>query len=136
MLSAKVTVRYAISSPPSLAAANFGPVIVGLQTSATSGLYGTTASALCEASGSRWTYLGDKSGGNNTKILTATYVPARDLGVDLGDDTISATYSNNPSATFHCIPWKVDTLGGAAVTALVQIDFRVEFFDRNEVGQS
>ena len=80
--------------------------------------------------------LGDKAGGNNVKVLTATYSPRRDLGVSPDDDTVSAAYNGNPSQVFHLIPWKIDTIGAAAVTALVEIIFTVEFFDRNEVAQS
>jgi len=136
VLSAKATVRYMITTAPATTAVNIGPVVVGLLATATNGLYGTTASALCEASGSRWTYLGDKSGGNNVIILKATYEPNRDLGNDTGDDTIAASYNANPSQVFNLIPWKVDTVGAAAVQALVEIVYKVEFFDRNEVNQS
>lgn len=136
VLAAKITVKYMIENAPSLAAANLGPVLIGLQTGTTSGLFGSTASALLEASGSVWTYLGDKSGGNNVKTLTATYNPTRDLGVDQGDDTIAHLYNANPSQVFHAVPWKIDTVGSAVVTALVQIEFKAEFFSRNEVNQS
>jgi len=136
VLGAKITVKYMIENAPALAAANLGPVLVGLQTGTTSGLFGSNASALLEASGSVWTWLGDKSGGNNVKTLTATYTPSRDLGVEQGDDTVAAAYNGNPSQVFHAVPWKVDTVGAAVVVALVQIEFRAEFFSRNEVTQS
>ena len=134
--SAKATVSFMQTNPPAVAATNLGPIVVGLQTGATSGLYATNLSGLCEASGSTWTQLGDKAGGNNVKVLTATYSPRRDLGVSPDDDTVSAAYNGNPSQVFHLIPWKIDTIGAAAVTALVEIIFTVEFFDRNEVAQS
>lgn len=136
VIGSRITVKFSIKDAPALAAANIGPVVVGLQTGTTSGLYGTTASALCEASGSTWTYLGDKSGGNNVKTLTATYQPARDLGLGVEDDTVGGAYNANPSQGFFATPWKIDTVGGAVVTALIQLDFRVEFFARNEVSQS
>jgi len=134
--SAKCTVSFMQTNPPAVAATNLGPIVVGLQTGATSGLYATNLSGLCEASGSTWTHLGDKAGGNNVKTLTATYYPRRDLGVSQDDDTVSAAYNGNPSQAFHVIPWKIDTVGAAAVTALVEIIYTVEFFDRNEVAQS
>lgn len=136
VISAKATVSFMQTSPPAIAATNVGPIVVGLQTSATSGLYGTNVSALCEASNSVWTHLGDKAGGNNTKTLTATYSPRRDLGVSQDDDTVSAAYNGLPSQGFFCIPWKIDTVGAASVSALVEIVYTVEFFDRNEVAQS
>lgn len=136
VLGSKITTKFMIKDAPATVAANVGPVVVGLLMSATSGLYGSTASALCEASGSSWTYLGDKGGANNVVTLYGTYTPTRDLGNAEGDDTIAASYNSNPSQMFNGIPWKVDTVGGAVVTALVEIDFRVEFYDRNEVAQS
>lgn len=136
VLGSKITVKYMIENAPSLAAANLGPVLVGLQTGTTSGLFGANASALLEASGSVWTYLGDKSGGNNVKTLSASFIPTRDLGLDQGDDTISAGATANPSQVFHAVPWKIDTVGAAVVVALVQLEFRCEFFARNEVAQS
>jgi len=136
VLSAKITVRFAAATGPATQAANIGPVVVGLQTSSTSGLYATNLSGLCEASNSTWVWLGDKAGGNNHKTLTATYYPTRDLGVDEGDDTVSAAYNGNPTQVFHAMPWKIDTIGSAAIQALVEIIYNVEFFDRNEVAQS
>lgn len=136
VLSARATVRFTMVSAPATVATNIGPVVVGLMATATNGLYGTTASALCEASGSKWTYLGDKSASNNVIVLKSTYNPNRDLGNDEGDDTIGASYNANPSQIFNLIPWKVDTVGNASVQALVEIVYKVEFYDRNEVAQS
>ena len=136
VIGAKATVSFMHASAPASTPANYGPIVVGLQTGATSGLYGTTVSSLCEASNSVWTHLGDKAGGNNIKTLTATYSPRRDLGVNKDDDTVSAAYNGNPSQVFHVIPWKIDTIGGVIVSALVEIVYTVEFFDRNEVTQS
>jgi len=136
VIGAKATVSFMHASAPASTATNYGPIVVGLQTGATSGLYGTNVSSLCEASNCVWTHLGDKAGGNNIKTLTATYSPRRDLGVSTDDDTISAAYNGNPSQVFHVIPWKIDTVGAVAVSALVEIIYTVEFFDRNEVAQS
>lgn len=137
VLGAKTTVTYTMVTAPANTTTNTGPVIVGLAANAAGGLYGTTASALCEAANSNWTYIGDKAGGNNVKTLTVTYSPTRDLGVDAGDDGITGQYNTAPSSQFYAIPWKVDTNNtGASVQALVQIEFRVEFYKRNEVTQS
>lgn len=136
VLQSKITCTYSMESPPSLTAANVGPVIVGLHTSNTSGLFASSVSALMEASGSKWTYLQDKSGSNNVKTLTATYIPTRDLGLDAGDDTLAAGSTASPTQAFHAIPWKVDPVGAGIVNVIVQIEFRVQFFGRNEVTQS
>lgn len=138
--ASKITVRFMQQSPPANSGTtpvNYGPVMVGLAATNASGLYGTTASALCEASNSQWTWLGDKGAGNNIKTLSATYIPSRDLGMNDGDDTLGALYNANPTEVFHCTPWKIDTAGlGATVTVSVEIIYNVEFFDRNEVAQS
>lgn len=136
VIGSKMTVRFAISNAPSLAAANVGPVVVGITTNTSGGLYASSVSALMESTNTPYTILEDKSGGNNVKTLSVTFVPSRDLGMDVGDDTLAAGYSGNPSSTFYGIPWKVDTTGNATVIAFVEIDFRVEFFNRNEVAQS
>jgi len=136
VLQSKITCTYSMESPPSLTAANVGPVIVGLHTSNTSGLFASSVSALMEGSGSKWTYLQDKSGSNNVKTLTATYIPTRDLGLDAGDDTLAAGSTASPTQAFHAIPWKVDPVGAGIVNVIVQIEFRVQFFGRNEVSQS
>lgn len=136
VLGAKATVTFSMASPPAIAAANFGPVIVGLLGTEANGLYASTVSALCETSNDSYAMLGDKSGGNNQKTLTLTYTPSRDLGLDSGDDTVAAPYGGQPSAQFYAIPWKVDTQAAGTVTALVQLEYRVEFFARNEVAQS
>jgi len=137
VLSSTITVQYSPQNPTNPGTITFGPYIVGLSASSTSGLYGTTASALCEASNTTWTYMGEKAGGNNVKTLSATYIPSRDLGLDTGDDTISAAYNQNPTQVFYATPWKIDTFpAGGPVNILVQIEYRVEFFDRNEVSQS
>lgn len=138
VLSSKITCRFTmLFAPANAALVNYGPVMVGLAATNASGLYGTTTSALCEASNAQWSWLGDKSAGNNVKILTATYVPSRDLGMNDGDDTLGALYNANPTEVFHCTPWKIDYNGTAASVAVsVEIIYNVEFFDRNEVAQS
>lgn len=137
VLGAKTTVTYMLVNVPAVGGANVGPVIVGLAANTAGGLYGATASALCEASNSVWTHLGDKSGGNNLKTLSVTYSPTRDLGVDAGDDGITGQYNTSPSSQFYAIPWKIDAnAAGATVNCLVQIEFRVELYKRNEVASS
>lgn len=142
VISSKITCRFTQINVPSGTivsgtAVNYGPIVVGLAATNQSGLYGTSVSALCEASNSTWTYLGDKGAGSNQKTLTATYIPSRDLGTNDGDDTLGALYNANPTEVFHAIPWKIDTQAtGVAVACLVSIEFKVEFYDRNEVALS
>ena len=44
VISAKATVSFMQTNPPAIAATNLGPIVVGLQTGATSGLYATNLS--------------------------------------------------------------------------------------------
>lgn len=137
VLGSKATCTYSIFSPPSIAAANYGPVMVGLTCNSANGLYGTTSSQLAEASNTTWTILGDKGGGNNVKTLSVTYSPSRDSGVDAGDDSITGQYNTDPSNQFFAIPWKTDMGGGGAtVYVTTHMEYRVEFYKRNEVAQS
>lgn len=136
VLSSKMTVSFTPLFQSNPAATAYGPYIVGITGTATSGLYATTVSALTEASGTVWTHMGDKSGGNNVKKLTCSYIPSRDLGVDAGDDTVAAQYNANPTNVYHAIPWKVDLGNAGSVTMQIEIEYKVEFYTRNEVGQS
>lgn len=137
VISSRITVTFMALTQSQPGTTLFGPFMVGLAAQNSSGLYGTTVSSLCEASNTVWTHMGTKDGGNNLKKLTATYVPSRDLGMNDGDDTLGALYNANPTEVFHAIPWKSDLgAAGASVNAQVEIVYRVEFFDRNEVAQS
>lgn len=137
VLSSVMTVTYTPVSLSTPGVTVYGPFVIGLAASGSSGLYATDVSGLCEASNSTWTYLGEKTGGNNVKTLKCTYNPSRDLGLDTGDDTIAAQYNANPQNVFHAIPWKIDTNSqGGNVSVLVSIEYRVEFYTRNEVSKS
>lgn len=136
VLGTKLKVTFSISSPPSLLAANYGPTLVAVIPQMSNALLASTVSGVMETDNSNWAVLCDKTGGNNVKTLTATYSPVRDIGVDSGDDTVAAAYNANPSQQFYCHVMKVDTVGPGTVQAFVEIEYLVEFFQRNEVNQS
>lgn len=133
---AKITVKFAGVNPASLSAFNQFPCLVGINSDTNSGLFASSASALMETSNCTWKILQEKPGGNNVITVTATYSPTRDLGVDMGDDTISALYNANPSRQFYAQIFKVDQAGNSTVKAYVEIEYLAEFFERNEVTQS
>ena len=96
----------------------------------------TTVSGAIETSRCNWKIPQDKSGANNIQVISNTYSPTRDLGLDAGDDTVAAAYNATPSQTLY---WHVFRIPGGAtdtVTAYVQIEYRVELFNRNEINQS
>lgn len=136
VLGSKITVTFAVSSAPSLAALNNSPVLVGILTQYNNGVLPTTSSGLMETDNCKWTVISDKSGGDTVKTVVATYSPKRDLSADEGDDTIAASAGSNPAAQFYAHMFKVDDTGGATVKAYCQVEYLVEFFNRNEVTQS
>lgn len=140
VLTSTVTCTFTQVTAPAnsgAAPANVGPLVVGLTAHGTQGLYTTDPENLCETSNTKWSHLGDKAAGNNTKVITATYNPIRDLGLGVDDDTISALYNANPTQQFFAIPWKFDRNAlGATPFCTTEIIFTVEFFGRNEVAGS
>lgn len=136
VIGSKITARFALSTAPSVVATNVAPILVGIQCEANSSLTAAGQSSLMESNNSNWTILQDKSGGNNVVTVSNTYSPTRDLGLDRGDDTISAAYNANPSQQFYAYVFKVDSTGSSTVKAYVEIEYLVEFFQRNEVNQS
>jgi len=137
VLGSKIKATFSVANAPANAlASNFGPVLVGIQTQTSPSLLAGNTSALMETANDNWTMLCDKAGGNNAKSLTATYSPVRDLGVDGGDDTIAASVTTNPSQQFYAHVYKVDQNGSSTITVLVEVEYLVEFFSRNEIAQS
>lgn len=136
VLGSKLTVTFTSRNAPALAAQNYAPTLVYAQNAITSTLVYSTAQQILEASGAATAILGDKSGGNNMKTLTQTYSPTRDLGVDMGDDSVSAAYNTNPSSTIYCHIGKFDQGMAGDIQIYVTIDYFVEFFQRNEVNSS
>jgi len=136
VLGSKIKVLFTSGNVPALAVNNYYPALVGLLPEVTSSLTAGSASGLMETSNANWAILQDKSGGNNQKTLTVTYSPVRDLGLDQGDDTISAPYNGNPASGFFCHMFKVDQGTAGSVVCYVEIEYFVEFYQRNEVSQS
>jgi len=135
VLGAKIKVTFMSNSPPPLVTANYGPIVVfSGGTIATALAYSTTAE-LMEASDFTTKFIDSKSGENKI-VTTTTFSPERDLGIEKGDATLGAAYNANPGQRYQFIIGKMDTTGTSTVKAFVEIDYMVEFFDRNEVAQS
>lgn len=136
VLGAKITVKFCELSPPSLAAANYSPVLCYIACDQNGSLSYSTAQNVMEGSGNVWTVLMGKEGGNNVKQLSMTYSPTRDLGMTVGDDTTSANYNGNPSNQFYAIVGKIDQGNSSNTQFYVEIEYLAEFFQRNEVDLS
>lgn len=137
VLGSKIKVTFTQVSAPSLAASNFGPILCFIDGSNQASLTYSTAAGVMENSGSKYTILQDKSGGSNSKTLTLTYSPQKDLGLSAGDDTIGAAYNANPSAIYYAHVGKIDQGTNTSITQIyVEIEYYVEFFQRNEANQS
>jgi len=136
VLSSKMKAIFAYVTAPATVAVNQGPCLVGIVPSTSSTLLASTTSALMETDAASIKFLGDKSAANNFRTLYATYNPQRDLGLDTGDDTISALYNANPSQAFYAHVMKIDSVGSSSVIVFIDIEYTVELFQRNEVGQS
>lgn len=137
VLASTATCTFTQVTAPATAAVNTGPLVVGLTNHNTAGLFTIDPENICETSNTKWFHLGDKAAGNNTKIISATYNPMRDLGLAVDDDTVSAPYNANPTQVFYAVPWKFDRNGqGGQAFCTTEIVFTVEFFQRNEVTGS
>lgn len=136
VLGSKITVRFADATAPSVAVANHAPILVGVITQVSPTFLGTGVSQIMETSNSNWKILQDKSGSNNIVVVSNTYSPSRDLGVDAGDDSISAVYNANPTAQFYANVFKLDNTGTSTVRAYIEVEYLAEFYNRNEVNQS
>lgn len=136
VLGSKITVKFAQIDAPSTAVLNHAPCLVGIVCQQNSSLLAGSASALMETNNCNWNILQDKSGSNNVITIKNTFSPTRDLGLDAGDDTLAAASGLNPNAQFYAHVFKVDQAGSSNVLAYVEMEFLVEFFNRNEVNQS
>jgi len=136
VLSSKMKCVYSYITAPATVAVNQGPCLVGIVPSTSSTLLASTTTQLIETDAASIKFLGDKSASNNFRTLYTNYNPQRDLGLDTGDDTISALYNANPSQVFYAHVMKIDAVGSSSVIVYVDIEYTVELFQRNEVGQS
>jgi len=135
VLGSKIKVTFMANSPPPLAVANYGPIVVFSGGTIASALAYSTTTELMEASDYDTNFIDSKSG-NNKVVTTMTFSPERDLGIEKGDTALGAAYNANPGQRYQFIIGKVDTTGTSTVKAFVEIEYLAEFFDRNEVAQS
>lgn len=134
---AKITATFSYLSGPSTIVTNFAPALCYVIPQNSSTLLANSLSYLLEDNNAVTGLLQDKSGGNNVVKLSGTYSPSRDLGLDPQDDTLAASTGSNPTQTYNFHVGKFDASGNAAtVQAFVEIEYLVEFFQRNEATQS
>lgn len=137
VLGSKLTVTFSNSTAPATAALNTSPELVFIEPSTASTAAYTSTSSLMECSSNKWAVLQAKEGGNNSKTLSVTYSPQRDLGLSSGDDTVTGGYNSNPSNSFYAhIGKRSQNTYAGSVIAFVQIEYFVEFYLRNEVNTS
>lgn len=110
-----------------------GPYFVGATACNASGLNATSVASLTEDINGSQGILVAKNGGNKV-VVTNTYSPLRDLGLDAYDNDLQAVTSSNPNAPWFCHVFAKDMFGGVAsfVMAHVKIEFQAEFFNRIE----
>lgn len=97
-----------------------------------------TASMLAETSGCKSTFLNLAQGGNNVKMLSATYSPTKDMALPADDDTTGASVSANPTQTWYWTVWMRET-GLGSPTSLnikVEIEFLARFRRREDIAGS
>jgi len=137
VLGAKIKVTFSPQTAASVAGVSLNaPTVVGISMSNNPTSLITGVSSAIEESRSNTAILGDKGGGAVVRTITSTYSPGRDLGLDSGDDTLSAFFSASPAATMFWHVFKIDTTGTSSIVAFVEIDYLVEFFYRNDINQS
>lgn len=110
-----------------------GPYQVGVAANGTSS-FSSTVTTLAEQNNSKSALLGrDKSA--VPVSMSTTFIPMRDLGVSLMDDTIGSTIGGNPGKPyFGCIYAADLNLTNGSVKAVVTITFDVEFYQ--QTGQT
>lgn len=136
VLGSKITARFVMTSAPATVATNVAPSIVGVVLDQNITSLITTASQAIETSRCNYGVLQDKSGSFNEIVLTNTYSPTRDLGFDVGDDTLAASYNADPSQLAYWHAFRIDQSATTTVTVYVEIEYLVELFQRNEINQS
>jgi len=114
-----------------------GPFEIGLL-GEPGGTTSATASTLAETSGCKSTFLNLAQGGNNVKMLSATYSPTRDLALPADDDTSGASVGASPTQTWYWTVWMRET-GLGSPTSLnikVEIEFLARFRRREDIAGS
>lgn len=133
----RIKVTFSIVSPPSLAAVNVAPVVVGLSSQRSSVLTASSTAALLESSNCNTRILGDKGSGASTVTVYESYNPKTAFGIEsTEDESFSAPYTAVPSIGWYTHLFKVDDTGSSSVKAYLEIVYDVTFYSRNEVAQS
>jgi len=111
-----------------------GPFIVGITTSNVPTLNATTYGTLLENNNTNHDIIVDKQGSNNMKVVSNTYSPTRDAGVEIGDDTIASGIGGNPSNVFYAHVWAKDMneTSNTTITVRIEMEFLCEFYQRVE----
>lgn len=124
VLGAKLTVQFTQVPSPIANAQPSGPVTVGVVSSYDATLDTLLSTLEEQPNGDSATLLPD---GNGEKIMTLTYSPEKDLGIDNSDDTVGAAFTTNPSETWYGWIYACETNGSTAVSvnAKVTIEFTV-----------
>lgn len=133
VLGAKLTAKFTVVTAPATVASNITPVCVGIVPSGNSSLAITNTYEFMETTDAVWEVLTDKTGGNNVKTCTVTYSPKRNLGVNQDDDSVSAAYGSDPASIYYAHMFRSDQLSTTAVEVYYQVEYLVEFHDRNQV---
>jgi len=134
VLGAKITAKFVPGTVNATEAADTGPYIVGITTKIGSTFAASTYAAILEDGNSVNSIVVDKQGGNNLRVLTNTYSPMRDTGLDPYDDTLGALVSANPTNQYFATVWAFDMEEAVApdVMCQVEIEYMCEFSWRNE----
>jgi len=133
---ATIKVTYSMVSPPALAVANVGPVLVGVIAQRSNILLAGSTSSLLETNNTKFQLLGDKGSGSSSVTVYNRYNPKIDFGIDPEDDTLAAAHNASPSLGWFAHVVKLDETGTSIVRAFVEIVYDCVFFSRNEVTQS
>lgn len=134
VLGAKITAKFIPNTINSAEVGDTGPYIVGITTKVGSTFAAATYAAILEDGNSINDIVVDKQGGNNLKVLSNTYSPMRDTGLDPYDDTLGALVSANPTTQYFATVWAMDISESVApdVQCQIEIEFACEFSWRNE----
>lgn len=99
-----------------------GPYVVGVMCTPDT-TSSTTVSTIMESNKSTHQIIGPATGGPNCRTFTGTFSPARDLGLDDGDDTVGSTFGSNPSIQYYLLGYFYDTTTSATVNqCVVKVD--------------
>lgn len=128
VLKSTLKVQFALQPNAIATAQPSGPSIVGIATD-DDGTLVATPSTILEIPGSKSVFIGNATGGNNIRTLSVDYIPERDLGLSVDDDTVGATVSSNPSQNWYGVPFFAETglASPSSVLCKVEIVYLVRF---------